>query len=76
MEDDNVVIPACILIIAAAYYYIRRNNNRRRRAHWVRPWIQRRVKYGAFHALQKELAEEDPKGIKISYEWIKWSLMS
>ena len=30
-----------------------------RRRYWVRPWINRRDTYGAYHALLKELSDED-----------------
>ena len=31
---------------------------------WVRPWIRRREKFGAYHTLMKELAVEDDRGHK------------
>lgn len=45
--------------MTAAYHL---KNRRRRRGTWARPWLGRRKEHGAYHALSKELAEEDPQG--------------
>ncbi|KAK3107504.1 hypothetical protein FSP39_016061 [Pinctada imbricata] len=58
MDELEVLGPIIISIMAAAYrQYIR--NKRKRRTHWIKPWIKRRDKYGAHHALLKELEIED-----------------
>jgi hypothetical protein len=31
---------------------------------WVRPWIQLRREVGAYHALMRELEQEDQRGFK------------
>ena len=53
------MVPVCVLFIAHAYEQLQRFRRRRPRSCWVRPWIQRRARYGAYHCLVKELAEED-----------------
>jgi hypothetical protein len=62
MENDECVAPIYILMIAAACHIIR--NNQRDRWTWVRPWIQRRREVGAYHALLRELEQEDQRGFK------------
>jgi hypothetical protein len=34
---------------------------------WVRPWIQLRREVGAYHALMRELEQEDQRGFKNSW---------
>jgi len=50
-------------MIAAACQIIR--NNQRGRRTWVRPWIQLRREVGAYHALMRELEQDDERGFKI-----------
>ena len=59
MENDDFVALIYILIIAAACHIIR--SNQRGRRIWVRPWIQRRREVGAYHALMRELEQEDQR---------------
>ena len=63
MKNDNFVAPMCILMIAAACHII--CNNQRGRRTWVRPWIQLRREVGAYHALIRELEQEDQRRFKI-----------
>ena len=47
---------------ALALDFERRRRGRRRRARprwWVRPWIANRQEHGAYHALRRELEEND-----------------
>jgi len=57
MKNDDFVAPICILMIAAACHIIR--NNQLGWRTWVRPWIQLRREVGAYHALMRELEQED-----------------
>ena len=65
MENDDFVAPIYILMIAAACHII--CNNQRGRRIWTRPWIQRRREVGAYHALMRELEQEDQRGFKNSW---------
>ena len=62
MKNDDFAAPIYILMIAAACHII--CNNQRGRRTWVRPWIQRRREVVAYHALMKELEQEDQRGFK------------
>ena len=62
MEDENVAISLCLIIIASAA--LRLQHERRRPRRWVRPWIDRRRQFGAYNALMKELASEDPQSFR------------
>ena len=61
-DADEIIVPLCIIIICAGLHQLRGQMARRR--YWVRPWINRRDTYGAYHALLKELSNEDQKGYK------------
>ena len=63
MKNDDFVAPMCILMLAAACHII--CNNQRGRRTWVRPWIQLRRGVGAYHALIRELEQEDQRRFKI-----------
>ena len=63
MKNDDCVAPMCILMIAAACHII--CNNQRGRRTWVRSWIQLRREVGAYHALLRELEQEDHRRFKI-----------
>jgi hypothetical protein len=63
MENDDFAAPIYILMIAAACHII--CNNQRGRRTWVRPWIQLRREVGAYHALIRELEQEDQRRFKI-----------
>jgi hypothetical protein len=63
MKNDDFVAPMCILMIAAACHII--CNNQPGRRTWVRPWIQLRREVGAYHALIRELEQEDQRRFKI-----------
>ena len=39
-----------------------RRRRRRARRYWVRPWITRRLEYGMYATLMKELEEQDTQG--------------
>ena len=56
-DADEIIVPLCIIIICAGLHQLRGQMARRR--YWVRPWINRRDTYGAYHALLKELSDED-----------------
>ena len=60
MENDDFVAPIYILMIACHTIC----NNQHGRRIWVRPWIQRRREVGAYHALMRELEQEDQRGFK------------
>jgi hypothetical protein len=62
MENDECVAPIYILMIAVACHII--CNNQRGRRTWVRPWIQRRREVVDYHALMRELEQEDQRGFK------------
>ena len=62
MEDENIAISLCLIIIASAALRLQRERRRPRR--WVRPWINRRRQFGAYNALMKELASEDPQSFR------------
>ena len=62
MENDDFAAPIYILMIAAACHIICNNQGGRRI--WVRSWIQRRREVGAYHALMRELEQEDQRGFK------------
>ena len=60
---------AAALSIIILLSVLRRRRRRKRlrktrRTCWTRQWIKRRQKLGAFHALVRELSDEDPKGFK------------
>ena len=57
MENDDFVAPIYILMIACHTIC----NNQHGRRIWARPWIQRRREVGAYHALMRELEQEDQK---------------
>ena len=59
---DEIIVPLCIIIICVGLHQLRGQLVRRR--FWVRPWIRRRSTNGAYHALLKELSNEDKKGYK------------
>ena len=61
-DADEIIVSLCIIIICADLNQLRGQMARRR--YWVRPWINRRDTYGAYHALLKELSNEDQKGYK------------
>jgi len=63
MKNDDFVAPIYILMIAAACHIIR--NNQSGRKTWMRPWIQLRKEVGAYHALMRELEQEDQRSFKI-----------
>ena len=58
-DADEIIVPLCIIIICAGLHQLRGQVVRRR--FWVRPGIRRRSTFGAFHALLKELFNEDQK---------------
>jgi hypothetical protein len=60
MENDDFVAPIYILMIACHTIC----NNQHGRRIWARPWIQRRREVGAYHALMRELEQEDQRGFK------------
>ena len=62
MENDDFAAPIYILMIAAVCHII--CNNQRGQRTWVRLWIQRRREVGAYHALMRELEQEDQRGFK------------
>ena len=62
MKNDDFAAPIYILMIAAACHII--CNNQRGWRTWVRPWIQLRREVGAYHALMRELEQEDQRGFK------------
>ena len=67
MEDEHVAISLCLIhvIIASALLRIRRDKRRPRQCgSRVCQWIHRRRQNGAYHALIKELASEDPQGLR------------
>ncbi|KAL8567149.1 hypothetical protein ACOMHN_033051 [Nucella lapillus] len=55
-SDEEVIILASI-----AYIRRQRRDRKRQRRWWVRPWLERRAHYGAYHQLMKELEVEDPE---------------
>ena len=52
-DSDDELIGLALAVVA------RRRRRRRRRRWWVRPWLQRRLQHGAYHALLQELYVED-----------------
>ena len=58
-DADEIIVPLCIIIICAGLHQLRGQVVRRR--FWVRPWIRRRSTFGEYHALLKELSNEDEK---------------
>ena len=53
MEDlEEFAIVLCFIVFLAAFEQQRNNIGRRI---WVRPWIARRNRLGAYHALMEEL---------------------
>jgi hypothetical protein len=61
-QDEDVCIAAlCVIIIAAGA--LQRQYQRKRRI-WTRPWIERRDRLGAYHALMQELRDEDPSSLR------------
>ena len=63
MKNDDFVAPMCILMIAAACHII--CNNQLGRRTWKRPWIQLRREVSVYHALFRELEQEDQRRFKI-----------
>ena len=46
--------------LVVARWLCERNKMRKRRRYWVRPWLERRLLYGAYHSLMRELEAESP----------------
>ena len=61
-QEEDIVVCACVLIIVSALQLMRQR--RKHRSCWTRPWIARRRTYGAYHALVKELSDEDPYDLR------------
>ena len=60
-DEDDMATALCIIIIIGVLRTRLVNRNPTRRSCWVRPWIRRYPKFGAFHAL---LATEDPQSFR------------
>ncbi|KAJ8301055.1 hypothetical protein KUTeg_022574 [Tegillarca granosa] len=60
--EDEVAITVSIIMICAAMKLLKKRKVKRKC--WTRPWIKRRSKFGAHHALLDELRREDPKSYK------------
>ena len=57
-QDEDVCIAAlCVIIIAAGAL---QHKCQKKGRVWTRPWIDRRDRLGAYHALMQELRDEDP----------------
>ncbi len=58
-HSKDAQIATCSLLLGLGLAKKRKKQRKRNRRVWVRDWIQKRDRHGAFHALQKELQDED-----------------
>ena len=63
VQKRTLIIAASSIILATV---MKNKNKKRRRSCWVRTWVceERRQCCGAYHALMRELEDEDTKGMK------------
>ena len=64
--DKKLLITSAASVILSSLIKKRRMKRKRNRSCWVRYWLsdERRNRFGAYHALMKELEREDPKSLK------------
>jgi hypothetical protein len=60
-QEDEIIISLCIIIIASVLQRTQRKKTPEKK---MCTCIQRCRKYGAHHALVKELSDEDPQGFR------------
>ena len=54
-----VIAAACTAICMACT-----EKKKKRKQVWTRPWLKRRLSFGAYHCLMEELRVEDPRALK------------